>query len=127
MLKKRKLLTEVELELMQAVWAIGSECTVKDVQAQLPKERDLAYTSVATMLKILEQKGFLKSHKGERAISYSPELSLADYEGASLRHMADNVFQGNQGSMVMKLLNEGELSKEELKNIRAVLNERLKS
>jgi predicted transcriptional regulator len=125
--KKEKLLTEVELELMQAVWQQQGECTVKDIQNALPKERDLAYTSVATMLKILEQKGFLKSAKGERAIGYAPLLTRDEYEGTSLRHMADNVFQGNPGSMVMKLLNEAELSKEELQNIRTLLNERLKS
>jgi predicted transcriptional regulator len=128
---KEKLLTDVELELMQVVWSLcdqlGGECTVKDVQLALPKERDLAYTSVATMLKILEQKGFLRSHKQDRAIGYSAEISRDEYEGASLRHMAENVFQGNPGSMVMKLLNETELTKDELQNIRALLNERLKS
>ena len=128
---KEKLLTEVELEVMQAVWGLcaqlGGECTVKDVQTALPKERDLAYTSVATMLKILEQKGFLVSHKLERTLGYSTEISREEYEGASLRHMAENVFQGNPGSMVMKLLNEAELTKDELQNIRTLLNERLKS
>lgn len=128
---KEKLLTGVELELMQAVWdlcaRLGGECTVKDVQTALPAERDLAYTSVATVLKILEQKGFVTGHKHERAIGYSPEISREEYEGASLRHIADNVFQGNPSSMVMKLLNEAELSKDELQNIKALLNERLKS
>src|ERR1700757_4699200 len=108
---KEKILTDVELELMQIVWSLceqmGGECTVKDVQLALAsKDRDLAYTSVATMLKILEQKGFLKCHKHERALAYSPALSRDEYEGTSLRHMADNVFQGNPSSMVMKLLNE---------------------
>lgn len=127
----QKILTEVELELMQVIWStcekLGSECTVRDVLDALPKERDLAYTSVATMLKILEQKGFLKSHKLERTLGYSAEVTRDEYEGVSLRHVADNVFQGNPGSMVMKLLNDTELSKEELQNIRALLNERLKS
>jgi predicted transcriptional regulator len=123
---KPKLLTEVELELMQAVWSIGSECTVKDVQAALPQERDLAYTSVATMLKILEQKSFLTVHRQDRALTYSASISRSEYEATSLKHMAENVFQGSPGSMVMKLLNEAELSKEELQNIRNLLNQRLK-
>jgi len=59
--KPERMLTEVELELMNVIWNLG-ECTVREVQESLPKERDLAYTSVATMMKILEQKGILTSH-----------------------------------------------------------------
>lgn len=124
--KPEKLLTEVELELMNVIWGIG-ECTVKDVQIALPNERDLAYTSVATIMKILEQKKVLGSQKKERAHTYQPLLSRADYEAMTLRHLATNVFQGDPSSMVMKLLNESELSKDELKAIRRLLDERLGS
>ena len=124
--KPEKLLTEVELELMNVIWTLG-ECTVKDVQTALPKERDLAYTSVATIMKILEQKGVLGSQKKERAHTYEPLLSRTDYEAMSLRHLTTHVFQSNPSSMVTKLLNESELSKDELKAIRKLLDERLGS
>jgi predicted transcriptional regulator len=94
-------LTEVELELMQHIWQLG-ECTIRDVHAALPKERDLAYTSVATMIKILEQKGALTSHKKERAIAIKPRISREDYEVASLKHLSESVFKGNSTSMVMR-------------------------
>ena len=130
MAKKKKTelekpLTEVELELMNVIWALG-ECTVKDVQKAVSEKRELAYTSVATMMKILEEKGALESNKGERIIVYKPLLSREDYGGASLKHLASNVFQGNSTSMVMRLLDESQLSKEELHTIRKMLDERIK-
>jgi len=53
---------------------------VKQVQGALPEGRELAYTSVATMMKILEAKGFISGEKGEKSISYSPRIQKADYE-----------------------------------------------
>ena len=121
-----KLLTEVELELMNVVWKLG-ECTVKVVQSALAPERELAYTSVATMMKILEGKGVVKSRKTERAHLFRPLVERSEYEARSLEYLATNLFEGNPGSMVMRLISEADLSAEELKAIRAVLNERLKS
>jgi predicted transcriptional regulator len=124
-----KPLTEVELELMNAIWDLsdvpgntGPGCTVKDVQQALPKERDLAYTSVATIMKILEQKGAIKSTKQDRAHTYEPLVSRAEYESMSLRHLTKNLFQGDPSSMVMRLLSDDLLSKEELNAIRRILN-----
>jgi predicted transcriptional regulator len=118
--KLGKLLTEVELELMNVIWEIGP-CTVKDVQTALPEGRDLAYTSVATMMKILEQKGALTSQKQERAHLYSPCVSRGDYEKMSLRHLTKNVFRGSPASIVMRLLDDSSLNKKELEAIRALL------
>lgn len=119
-----KPLTEVELEVMNVVWEAGP-CTVKDVQKALCSQRELAYTSVATMMKILEEKGALESDKGERVIVYKPLLSREAYGAASLKHLASNVFQGNPTSMVMRLLDESTLSREELHAIRTLLDERI--
>ena len=116
--------TEVELEMMNAIWSLG-DCTVKDVQTALQSRRELAYTSVATMMKILEQKGALISKKDDRVHTYHPLISRQDYELGSLRHLADNVFQGDPSAMVMRLLSESKISKEELQNIRKILNERI--
>lgn len=124
-IKLEKLLTEVELELMSAVWSLG-ECTVKDVQEALPKDRDLAYTSVATVMKILEQKGALKSEKKERAHTYQPLVSRSDYEAMSLNHLRANVFGGDPTSMVMRLLNDSDISQKEMGTIRSLIEERLK-
>ena len=122
--KVEKPFTEVELEVMNVIWDLA-ECTVKDVQTRLQEQRELAYTSVATMMKILEQKGFLTSQKSDRAHIFRALISRQDYEAASLRHLADHVFQGDPSSMVMRLLSDTKLSKEELQNIQKILDERI--
>ena len=124
--KLEKPLTEVELQLMNAIWSLG-ECTVKEVQQEIAKTRELAYTSIATVMKILEQKGVLKSVKTDKAHLYSSLIAKADYESSSLQHLADNLFQGDPSSMVMRLLNDSDLSKSELSAIQKILDERTKS
>jgi predicted transcriptional regulator len=119
-------LTEVELELMQIIWRLG-ECTIRDVHDAISRDRELAYTSVATMMKILEQKGALSSHKKDRAHLFMPKISKTEYEGVSLRHLSNNLFQGSATSMVSRLLNEGDLSADELRSLRKILDARLRS
>ena len=121
--KLEKPLTEVELQLMNVIWDL-KECTVKDVQKALPPERDLAYTSVATVMKILEQKGALASTKSDKAHAYKALVSRSEYEKASLDYLATNVFKGNPTSMVMRLLSDSKLSSDELERIKKVLEER---
>ena len=123
--KPEKMMTEVELELMKVVWSLGA-CTVKDVQNSLAEVRELAYTSVATMLKILEQKGFLKSEKTERAIIYTARVEKSEYEQTSLGHLKEQIFEGDPSSMVARMLDDSDLSREELEGLRALLNRRLK-
>ena len=123
--KIEKPLTEVELELMNAIWDLG-DCTVKDVQTRLSQERELAYTSVATIMKILEQKEVLSSRKDDRAHTYHPLVSRQEYEATSLKHMAKSLFRNDPSSMVMRLLDEADLSENELKEIRKVLDERIR-
>lgn len=122
--KPDKLLTEVELELMNRVWDLG-ECTVKEVQASLPKDRDLAYTSVATVMKILEQKGFLASRKIDRAHTFRALVIREEYATVTLRHVSENVFHGDPGEMVLRLLDDSRLSQDELERIRRFVDSKL--
>lgn len=117
-------LTEVELEVMKPVWQMG-ECTIREVFDALPKDRELAYTTVATMIKILEQKGVIASRKKERPHTYYPLIQKSEYEALSFRHIADNLFEGDSASMVMRLLDHGDLTEDELKKIRQILEERM--
>ena len=78
------------------------------------------------MLKILEQKKVLVSKKDDRAHTYNSLINRDDYESASLKHLAEHVFQGDPSLMVMRLLNETDLSKDELQNIRAILESRIR-
>ena len=88
-----KPLTPVELELMQIVWRQG-EVSVADVLKALPPERKLAYTSVSTVMRILEQKGVLQSRKVGRGHLYSALLPREAYELQSVRHLVETMFDG---------------------------------
>jgi predicted transcriptional regulator len=120
--KEEKLLTEVELELMTILWRLG-EGSVAAVLEELPKGRDLAYTSVSTMLRILEQKGILKTRKEGRGHVYIPELSKSDYEAKTVKHVVERVFDGTPVALVKQLLNNVKMSKEELEELKKLLNQ----
>ena len=129
MLKKEKIkiekpLTEVELQLMNIIWSL-KECTVKDVQTEISKDRELAYTSVATIMKILESKGILKSSKNDKAHIYTSRISKEYYEKHSLEHLAENLFQGDSSMMVMRLLDNSNFSQKDLQAIKEVLQSRI--
>lgn len=119
-----KLLTEVETELMTILWRLGGG-TVNEVIAHLPPSRKLAYTSVSTMMRILEQKQVVESRKEGRGHVYVPLLAKEKYEATSLRHLVAKVFDGTPTSLVRRLLDDDDLSEEDLKAIRTLINERL--
>jgi predicted transcriptional regulator len=118
-------LTDLELELMQVLWDRG-EATVKDVASALPKERPLAYTSVATILKVLENKKYVASRKTDRAHTYSPLFTREEYQTNSVTDLLGRVFRSGPSRLVLHLLQDGQFSAEELENIRSLLEERQK-
>ena len=123
--KNEKLLTDVELELMNILWRLG-EGSVNDVLAELPRERQLAYTSVSTILRILEQKEVLGSRKHGRGHIYTPCIKKDDYESKTVTHLVDKVFEGEPSALVLRLLDTTKLSEEDLKEIKKMLNERMR-
>jgi predicted transcriptional regulator len=116
-----KLLTDVELELMNILWGLG-EGSVSDVLEHLPPGRDLAYTSVSTILRILEQKDVLKARKEGRGHIYIPVLKKADYEAKAVKHVVEKVFEGTPVALVRQLLDSGELGKADIEELKALLN-----
>jgi predicted transcriptional regulator len=115
-----KMLTEVELELMTILWRLG-EGSVADVIADLPKGRDLAYTSVSTILRILEQKGILKARKEGRGHIYIPALQKSDYEARAVRHVMDRVFNGTPVALVRQLLDTVQLDEKSIQELKDIL------
>lgn len=122
--KASKLLTEVELEFMNELWAIG-EGTVRDVLDRLPEDRNLAYTSGATILRILDEKGFVKSRKSGKALIYEPVIAKDAYQTRSLENLAKTLFDNTPASLVVRLVDDGGLSDADLEEIRALLERRL--
>jgi predicted transcriptional regulator len=118
-----KPLTPVELELMHIVWRKG-EASVADVLEALPPERKLAYTSVSTVLRILEQKGVLHSRKVGRGHVYSALLPREAYEVQSVRHLVETVFDGTPSALVERLVEAVPLTPEEVEQIRKLLGKK---
>ncbi|AUR02498.1 putative transcriptional regulator [Phaeobacter inhibens] len=118
------LLTEVELEFMTVVWETGGG-TVRDILAELNKRQERAYTSVATVLKIMEQKGFLSSERADRSLVYRPAVPKADYQKTTLKNLSSKLFNGAPAALVARLVDDEDVTDEMLVEIRALLNERL--
>ncbi|MGB3176675.1 MAG: BlaI/MecI/CopY family transcriptional regulator [Albidovulum sp.] len=124
--KKHELLTEVELEFMNKLWALG-EGTVREVLDQLPQDRNLAYTSGATILRILEQKEFVTSRKDGKRHVFIPALAKGAYQTRSLKDLSMRLFDDTPASLVARLVNDAELTEEALGQIRALVDRRLKN
>ena len=94
-------LTRLELQIMQALWKLGPS-SVSDVQKALPQK--LAYTTVQTMLNILERKGKLKRKLRGRAYVYSATFSEARATRHAVRDLVDRMFGGSADQLVMSLI-----------------------
>ena len=95
-MKPRKVgLTDQELEIMKVVWERGS-ATVREVYEELLKHRKIAYTTVLTMMGILEQKGRLTKEAGERAYVYQPAEPRAEDVGTMVTDFIKRVFNGSE-------------------------------
>ncbi|CUH75675.1 Methicillin resistance regulatory protein MecI [Tritonibacter multivorans] len=120
----RTLMTEVELEFMTVVWELG-QGSVRDILAELNKVQERAYTSVATVLKIMEQKGFLTSSRIDRSLVYQPAIPKADYQQKTLRDLSSKLFNGTPTALVARLVDDENITDDMLEEMRALLNERL--
>jgi len=116
----RRTLTGTELEMMNILWRLGP-CTVSQVQSALRPERELAYTSVSTIVRILEQKGFVSSEKAGRGHVYSAAMPKEEYQSVSLEQLVSKVFDDTPSLLVQRLLDSRDLSEQELTQIRAML------
>lgn len=123
--KKTKFLTEVELEFMSKLWELG-QGTVRDVLDALAPARKLAYTSAATILRILEQKDFVTSTKDGKTFVYTPRLSKDTYQSRSLRNLSEKLFDNAPAALVARLVDDNDLSQEALDAIRALIDKRLR-
>ena len=117
-----KLFTELELLLMTALWRRGT-ATVADVKRDLQSERQLAHTTVATMMKVLEGKGAVVATKEGRGLVYAPVLAKADYETRALEHVVERVFDDSPLALVRRLLGEGKLGPSEIGELKKLLGD----
>jgi predicted transcriptional regulator len=117
--KEQDTLTKLELQIMQVIWRQGAS-NVSAVQAGL--EQQLAYTTVQTMLNILERKGKLKRKLRGRAFEYSATVSESRATGSAVRDLVDRMFGGSSEELVMSLIKSRQIDARTI----AKLSKRLK-
>lgn len=115
-------LTNRELDIMAVLWRRGPG-TVNEVWDAL--EDDLAYSTVLTMLRTLEGKGHVRHEVEGKAYRYFPVTRQEDVGGGALERVLDKMYQGSRELLVTRLLADEEVSPEELRRIRELLDERL--
>jgi predicted transcriptional regulator len=118
--RNRLKLAPVELMLMKSVWRLG-EATVQQVRDDVASERDLAYTTVLTMLRTLEQKGFLTHEERGRRYVYRPLVSEEQVGTGMLHDLLQRVFDGSPERLLTRLLEVRRLDEEELRAMKEII------
>src|SRR3989441_8333608 len=116
--RKTEQLTPLELEIMHVLWETGP-VNVQTVQQHL--ERELAYTTVQTMLNILLRKGKVKRTLKDRAYFYKPAVSRSQFVSHAVSDMVDRLFGGSAESLVMSLVETKHLTPEKLARLNRLL------
>ena len=114
--KPSKHFTDKELEIMKLIWQMG-EATVKDLQERLPGTPH--YNSVLTIVRVLERKGHLVHRAEGKTHFYRADESKEKAGMRLLRHVIDHVFGGSAASVVLNLVQAGDLTQKDLDKIRA--------
>jgi BlaI family transcriptional regulator, penicillinase repressor len=115
-------LTPQELAIMKIVWRL-EEATVRDVYETMREKRDVAYTTVMTMMRILEDKGYLKKTMVDRAHLYRPAKPRQQVLGGMVKDFVDRVFDGAPASLLMHLAKDNKLSEKQKKLVRQLIDE----
>ena len=126
MLSRKAVLTAQELEIMKVVWGRGVS-TVRDVYEALLERRKIAYTTVMTMMNILEQKGHLKKTQKDRAYVYQATRPQKQVIRGMVREFVDRVFNGSAEPLLLHLVEDRHVSEQDLEDIRRMLREKRNS
>jgi BlaI family transcriptional regulator, penicillinase repressor len=122
--KSARTLTPQELAIMKVVWRLG-HATVRDVYEALRESRRIAYTTVMTMMNILETKGYLKKEKDkdDRAYRYRPARPERTVITSMVREFVNRVFDGASQPLLLHLVRDGGLSEEEREELLRLIRE----
>lgn len=120
--KKSQNLTEAEFRLMKVLWK-KQTATVGEVVDALADKPALAYSTVLTTLRILENKGYVRHTKSGRAFVYEPAVAQQEESRKVLRHFVSRFFGGSPGQLVLKLLEDKTIHPRELEIIKKKINE----
>jgi len=119
-------LGDLQLKIMKVLWQRG-ECMVSDVFADISKERDLAYTTIATMLRKMEARGLISHRADGRTFIYRAAIDEHAVTSNMSDHLIDRLFEGSLTDLVCHLLETREVSRDELAKIEKVIAQRKKA
>ena len=116
--------TELELEILKALWRLGPSPVraVRDALAAAPEPRDLAYTSVMTVMAIMAKKRYVSRRKVDGGYVYSARVARESTAGRMLRDVVDRAFSGSAGAAALNLLNAADVTPDELRQLRELID-----
>ena len=116
--------TELELEILKIIWGNGS-CTVRDVRDRLEEDgRELAYTSVMTIMTIMTRKGYLERSKAGTCYMYSPLLRRESATRGMLGDLVERLFNGSAAAAMQHLLETGDIDDSELEELKEYIEQK---
>ncbi len=118
--KKSPTLTEAEHRLMDALWSLG-DATVANVVEAIG-DPPLAYNTVLTTLRILEQKGFVRHKAAGRAFLYSATVAREEAQRSAVQNVVSRFFSGSPQALVLNLIESGDVDDAELERLRAMID-----
>lgn len=107
---------------MKILWQRG-ESAVNDLVAAMPEDEPLAYNSVLTTIRILEQKGYVEHRQEGRAFIYWPVVAEQEASRSEVKHVLTRFFGNSRERLLLTLLGDGEISREELERLKAAIRE----
>lgn len=120
--KRSPTLTEAELRLMKVLWESGPS-TVGEVLDALPNRVSLAYSTVRTTLRILEQKGYVSHEKNGRAFVYHPLVDRTDARRSAVRYVVSRFFNDSPELLVLNVLESEELDEGDMKRLKKLIED----
>ena len=123
-MKKPKKLAESEWEIMLGIWKMEPPVTVRDVHSKVYPNGEKAYTTIQTIMNSLVDKGFLGRKKIGMVNFYDPAYSKEDAASNETENLVSRLFQGSFGALANYLINSGELSQSDLKEIKNLIDEK---
>ena len=115
-------LTEGELRIMDVVWKLG-EASVREVTEQLQEKESLAYNTVQTMLRILEDKGYVQHEKRSRSFIYQPLIGRNQARSTALRHLLSKFFDNSPQALMANLLDNEQVDLAELEQLKKLIQQ----
>src|SRR6185436_2159176 len=115
-------LTDAEARVMSVLWQ-RQTATVADVVAVLKRKKPVTYSTVQTVLRILEDKGYVSHEKEARAFMYKARVDERQARRRALRHLVTRLFNGSPGELVLNVLEDEQIEPEEMSRLKKLIED----